>query len=217
MRILLQGYSGRMGTLIRRLAAEHEIIALPRIGEPARLSPDSSVQILMDFSSPEGLDRAINFALDHDLPLLSGTTGLSPATLDHLSRAAGHIPILWSSNFSLAAACLRRLVTAATAMLPKTFDLEIVETHHRWKKDSPSGTARDLRETIGREVPIHSLRGGSNPGIHEVHFLGNGENLCLRHEVLNREVFARGALHAAERFLEKNFRTGLYSLEEIFG
>lgn len=219
MRLLLQGYGGRMGRIIRGLAAAkgHEVVALPREGEINSIG--ESCDLVIDFSSSSGLDTAIALAQSKQIPLLSGTTNLTATTRRHLSEAAKKIPIVWSSNFSLAALCLQKLATIAREFLPQTFDLEIVEIHHRGKKDRPSGTAKALQEAIAahQEVPIHSLRGGDNPGIHAVLLLGEGENLCLRHEVLDRNIFGIGALYAAERLLARSPKNGLFSFEEIIG
>ncbi|MDR0728255.1 MAG: 4-hydroxy-tetrahydrodipicolinate reductase [Puniceicoccales bacterium] len=233
--IVLVGASGRMGRCIQALAAEEGLsvqvcATRPRLRVPEIQMPQASV--LMDFSH-----EAVTHSLIQELgektpqapPLLVGTTGLSPETVQNLRSCAERRACLLASNFSLGVALLRACVRLLAAKLPASFETEIIEIHHHHKRDRPSGTAQSLRQEILRarsregesqsqnpvDVGLHSLRLGSFAGEHQVIFAGEGENLRLIHQAENRRIFARGALHAARWLLGKD--PGLYSLEDVFG
>jgi 4-hydroxy-tetrahydrodipicolinate reductase len=168
------------------------------------------------------------------IPTLVGTTGLNGEDRVCIRECARSIPILLASNFSIGIHVIRRLLREAARALPDTFDVEIVEKHHRKKKDAPSGTALDMLADIGEsgrnisatfgrhgrnerasgEVCIHSLRGGDVCGEHSVYFFGNGESIEIVHRAESREIFARGVLMAAEKFRGEK-RPGLYGLSDV--
>ncbi|MDR3317130.1 MAG: 4-hydroxy-tetrahydrodipicolinate reductase [Puniceicoccales bacterium] len=224
MKILLQGASGRMGQQILRSGEErgHEIFPLPR----GKVFAGESVDVLIDFSRPAGTAAAAAVALHQRIPLVSGTTDLGGEVLSLLRAAAEKIPVVHAPNFALGMGLFRKILRQLAASLPEEFAIEIVETHHRHKKDMPSGTAKNLAEimesarvaTRGKSRPIgmHSLRGGDVFGEHEVRFLGEGETLRLSHGALHRGVFAAGALHVAEIFVRDRFPPKFYELEDIF-
>jgi len=168
--------------------------------------------------------------------LVSGSTGLTKDQEDAVLAASRRVPVLRASNFSIGVAALRRALAAALAVAPKSWDIEIVERHHRMKKDSPSGTALTLadmalaargqtREALrhGREgaagprpageIGLHAVRGGSWVGDHLVLLAGDGETLELRHVAHDRGAFAHGAL-AAVRFVA-TAKPGLYGIDDL--
>lgn len=181
--------------------------------------------VVVDFSSPEGLRRAVRACAASGAALVTGTTGLGADDEAELEALARHAPVLAASNFSLGVLALRRALAAALDVLPDTWDLEIIERHHRNKADSPSGTALALAKDAaarrglstqafrygrqGRlgtrpagEIGIHALRGGTWVGDHTVVLAGSGETVELRHVASDRAAFAHGAL-AAARFVAK--------------
>ncbi|MDR1414131.1 MAG: 4-hydroxy-tetrahydrodipicolinate reductase [Puniceicoccales bacterium] len=235
MRIVLCGNSGKMGQLLIKVANElnHEIVA--QINGASNL-PDcmpETADVCIDFSVPAGTVSLCAAAAKLNIPVVIGTTGLSDGDLIAIAECAKVIPILISSNFSRGMHSLRRIVCKAAEILPDDFDIEIVEKHHSQKKYSPSGTAisilQDLQKIrknstalFGRhgvevrqsnEICIHSLRGGDIIGDHEVCFLGHGESIEIIHRVTNREIFARGAVLAAELFFATQ-KPGLYDLQD---
>ena len=192
--------------------------------------------VVVDFSGPEGAREAAEACAARAAGLVSGTTGLGPEGEDALRKAAERVPVLRASNFSLGVLALRRALDAALAALPRDWDIEIVERHHRQKVDSPSGTAltlareaarrRDLPDRalrFGREgrvgarpaeeIGVHAVRGGTWVGDHTVLLAGAGEWLELRHVAQDRAAFARGAL-AAARFVA-SAPAGLYTLDHL--
>lgn len=192
--------------------------------------------VVIEFSSPEGTRNAAQACVESGAALVSGTTGLSPADEAGIREAARRVPVLRAANFSLGVLALRRALLAALVALPKDWDIELVERHHRGKADSPSGTAlllareaarvRGLTEAAFRfgregrvgarprhEIGVHALRGGSWVGDHTVLLAGTGEWLELRHVAQDRSAFAHGVL-AAARFVA-GATPGLYTLEDV--
>ena len=188
-----------------------------------------------DQGSPEGLLAACALCATAGAALVTGTTGLGEAHERALTELGTRVAVLRASNFSLGVLALRRAVQAALAALPKDWDVEIVERHHRQKADAPSGTALALGDAAarGRGTPIDAdrgrdgtglkrregsigfaaIRGGTVAGDHDVMFLGPDERLILSHRAENRSIFARGAL-AAARFLHGK-PAGLYSMRDV--
>jgi len=175
--------------------------------------PDFDVAV--DFSLPEAFDAILALCLERGLPLVSGTTGLEPAQRGAIDAAAARIPVLWASNFSLGVAVLHDLVQRASRALPG-WDCDIVEVHHARKVDAPSGTALTLgaaTEQGGAAPRYASLRAGDVVGEHTVQFTGLGERVELVHRATSRDVFARGALHAARRLHGRT--PGQYRLADL--
>jgi 4-hydroxy-tetrahydrodipicolinate reductase len=172
----------------------------------------AEAHVIVDFSSPAALAAALPAIARR--PLVTGTTGLDPATLALRDAHARAAPLLAAANFSVGIAVLRDLVRRAAGALPDA-DIEIVEAHHRHKKDAPSGTALALGESVGRAVTMHSIRGGDVVGEHEVWLMMEGERLRLGHSASSRATFARGALRAA-RWLHGR-PPGAYDLAAVLG
>jgi 4-hydroxy-tetrahydrodipicolinate reductase len=155
--------------------------------------------VAIDFSLPDGFDAVLTLCQARKAALVSGTTGLSAQQMARLEAAAADIALVWASNFSLGVAVLHALVEQAARMLPG-WDCDIVEAHHRHKRDAPSGTALTLgacAQTAGAEPHYASIRAGDIVGEHLVQFAAAGERIELIHRASNRDIFARGALHAA--------------------
>jgi 4-hydroxy-tetrahydrodipicolinate reductase len=222
-RVLLVGAAGRMGQTIVKLAkseSNSDIVAQCDCGdalEPAVQKCD----VVLDFSHPDAIEGICRTALQHRRPLVIGTTGHSSEQRRVIEEAGKSLPIVFASNFSVGVNALFSLTRKAAEILGPEFDLEIVETHHRMKKDVPSGTARTLAEIIRTarklddQVPIQSIREGEVVGDHTVSFAGPGERLELTHRASSREIFARGALRAAQWIIGKP--AGLYSMQDVLG
>ncbi|MBI4115788.1 MAG: 4-hydroxy-tetrahydrodipicolinate reductase [Candidatus Omnitrophica bacterium] len=242
IRIAVAGASGRMGRRILTLAQADPDLeisgALERKGvdvlgddvgsligqDPIGVKVTSNLeeglessQVLIDFTHPSATELHIQAALKNRVGLVIGTTGIPKKTLSLIKKASGRIPILQSPNMSPGVNFLFELVTLASKVLAEGYDIEITETHHRMKKDAPSGTALELARLITEAkkgtVPIHSLRGGDVVGDHTVSFLGDGEIIELVHRATSRDAFARGALRAA-KFVARH-KSGLYNMRDL--
>jgi 4-hydroxy-tetrahydrodipicolinate reductase len=223
VRVLLVGSNGRMGKTIVDLAKTDpkiEIVAQCDLGdaiEPAVKNSD----VVIDFSQAGAIEEICRAALQHRQSLVIGTTGHSPEQRRTIEKAAESLPIVFASNFSVGVNVLFALTRRAGEILGPEFAAEISETHHRMKKDAPSGTAKTLAEILKQarktndEIPTESIREGDVVGDHTVIFSGPGERLELTHRARSREIFARGALRAAEWIAGKS--PGLYSMQDVLG
>lgn len=241
LRLAINGASGRMGAallgLLRddpRFELAHAVVAPGSEQDGLPVHPGDAgslcyahgwddappLDVMIDFSSPVALAGALDHCLAHDVALVSGTTGVDAQLERRLGEACGRLAILRAANFSLGVAVLTRLLREAAGALP-TWDLEIVEAHHRRKQDAPSGTALALghaaataRQTSLDAAAIYSregqtgerpeggigfatVRGGDIVGEHTAMLIGQGERLELTHRATDRSIFARGALQAA--------------------
>lgn len=228
--VLVHGASGRMGqTLLRLCPARGECIVVAAVsrkvgqrvidGVPqfsaSELSAVPAFDVAIDFSAADAFDQILALCVARGAALVSGTTGLSESQRSAMSAAASRIPLLWASNFSLGIAVLTELAERAASALPG-WDCDIVEIHHSQKKDAPSGTALTLgaaAETGGAAPRYASLRAGDIVGEHTVQFTGLGERIELIHRAGSRDIFARGALHAAARLAGKP--PGQYRLRDL--
>jgi len=226
VRVLLVGAAGRMGKTIVDFAKDDpniEIVAQCDLGDtiaPAMKNCD----VAIDFSHADAIEEICRAALQFRQfrkPLLIGTTGHSRAQRQVIERAAQSVPIVFAPNFSIGVNALFALTHNAAEILGHEFDVEIIETHHRMKKDAPSGTAKTLAEIlkkarkIDNEIPTQSIREGDVVGDHTVVFADPGERVELTHRASSREIFARGALRAAEWIVGKP--PGLYSMQDVLG
>ena len=213
------------------------LVRLGHLGVPLTATLEEPVDVMIDFSLPAGTLPLARTCADRGIPLVVGTTGFEPEQRRDLERAAEKAPLLISSNFSKAVNLLMRLAGEAAKALGATADIEIVERHHHFKKDAPSGTALRIAEIVGQaigsgpaqyahgrqgvvgerprgEIGLHALRTGDNPGEHTVVFGLMGECLELSHRALNRDGFALGALDAAKFLAGKPAR--LYTMDDLF-
>ncbi|WP_338504994.1 4-hydroxy-tetrahydrodipicolinate reductase [Sphingomonas kaistensis] len=216
-----------MGKAIAAAVAEDDSFAL---------DPDHG-DVIVDFSAPEALAGSLDRAVRAAVPILVGTTGLDDLAIRRIEETSRSIAVLRASNTSLGVALLEELVERAARVLGRGWDIEVLEMHHRLKRDAPSGTALSLGdaaargrgETMRKEdsrsgrdlqrmegaIGFASLRGGTVVGDHDVIFAGTEERLVLSHRADNRMIFARGAL-AAARFLATQ-KPGLYSMRDVVG
>jgi 4-hydroxy-tetrahydrodipicolinate reductase len=183
--------------------------------EPAMKDCD----VAIDFSHAGAIDEVCSAALQHRKALVIGTTGHSTEHRQLIEKTAGSLPVVFASNFSVGVNALFALTRRAAEILGSEFAPQIVETHHKMKKDAPSGTAKTLGEILKQalkiEVPIESIREGDVVGEHAVSFVGPGERIELTHQASSREIFARGALRAAEWVVAKP--AALYSMQDVLG
>jgi 4-hydroxy-tetrahydrodipicolinate reductase len=221
VRVLLIGAAGRMGKSVLDLAQsdrEIEIAARCDLGdaiEPAMTNCDAAI----DFSQADSIDEICRAALKYGKPLVVGTTGHSQQQRKTIEETALSIPIVLASNFSVGVNVLFWLTQKAAEFLGPDFNPKIVETHHKMKKDAPSGTAKTLADILKAvrdgEISTQSIREGDVVGEHTVIFGGPGESLELTHRAANRGIFARGALRAAKWIINKP--PGLYSMQDVLG
>ena len=227
--------NGKMGRMIDSLCERDDRFVTAGFvgpGDCDTLAQIGEIDAAIDFSYPGNLQMVLDTALESRLPLVIGTTGLTDAQGEAIRAAAKEIPIVWANNFSTGVTVLCRLARMASQALGEDFDIEIVETHHNQKADAPSGTAKALLASVdpeggyavvngregrpgarGREIGMHAVRGGTVAGEHSVHFFGQMEEIELRHRADSREIFARGALRAAE--FAVHAQPGLYNMEDV--
>ena len=235
MIVLISGY-GKMGKRIEAAIEanpNHSVAAVLDVDTAEKLDKMGKVaDLIIDFSHPDMVNRLIDYADRTETPLVTGTTGLSEEHLQGLRNLGKKVPVLVSSNFSYGVAVLRHVMEQISPIMDG-WDVEITETHHNQKIDAPSGTAKMLLNAIDpeencqrvygregrcgartkREIGIHALRGGTVAGEHTVFFFGNEEELSFTHKAGSRQIFADGAIKAAEKLLA--FEPGFYSMEEI--
>ena len=219
--------NGVMGQLVRKaLEADPSLQFGGYIG-PGDISSFSELPSIpsgiIDFSHPDCLSGLIDYVMTqlepggnqpgHTIPVVIATTGYSEAQVDQIRELARRVPVVFSSNYSPGVTILTRVLRELSPLMSE-WDIEIVETHHNRKLDAPSGTALTLAKALNRPVPMHSLRGGDVRGIHEIMFFGAGETLTLKHEALDRGLFAAGAVKAMKFALEQK-TPGLWTMEDV--
>jgi len=222
VRVLLIGAAGRMGKTISSLANTDpavDISAQCDLGDSIELAM-KDCDVAIDFSQPTATADVCRAALEHTRPVVIGTTGHSEDQRKIIEQTARSVPIVFASNFSIGVNVLFWLARKAAEQLGSDFEAEIIETHHKMKKDAPSGTAKTLAEVLKRqkdqrEIPIRSIRAGDVVGEHTVVFNGPSERLELTHRAASREIFGLGALRAAKWVVGKPAR--LYSMQDVLG
>jgi 4-hydroxy-tetrahydrodipicolinate reductase len=239
LQILLNGSKGRMGQTIAGVAGELDAVirASTDAGDdPA--APLGACDVIIDFSSHAATRKLLELAVAKRKPIVIGTTGHSADEKKQLLALAAQVPCVWAGNFSVGVNLLFALTRRASAVLGSDYDAEVVEMHHRFKKDAPSGTAARLLEIIleerkltanalrhGRsgitgerhptEVGVHALRGGDVVGEHTVMFAALGERVELTHKATDRGIFARGAVRAAHWVVKQ--KPGVYDMQDVLG
>lgn len=237
--ILINGSRGRMGHAVADAAREMSIA----VGAAVDVGDDLAValgkcNVVVDFSSHAATRAVLEAAVAQAKPIVLGTTGHSPEEKRQLLALAARVPCVWAGNFSVGVNLLFALCRRAAGVLGSDYDAEVIEMHHRFKKDAPSGTAARLLEIIleerkltqealrhGRkgitgertpsEVGIHALRGGDVVGDHTVVFAALGERIELTHRASDRGIFARGALRAAQWVVGQ--KPGVYDMQDVLG
>ncbi|CAN5422719.1 4-hydroxy-tetrahydrodipicolinate reductase [soil metagenome] len=220
--MLLVGAQGKMGQAIAS-----EIEKDPSLTIAAGLLQGDSIEsvigkgdVVIDFSEATATEEVCRICAQHRKPLVLGTTGQNEKQKKAVTDAAMEIPLVFAANFSLGVNALFALTRRATDLLGENFDLDVIEMHHRTKKDAPSGTAKRLLEILsesgrGDEISAQSIRAGDIVGEHTVIFSGPGERLELTHRATSRATFAAGALRAARWVAAQP--AGLYSMEDVLG
>lgn len=233
--ILIVGLSGRMGQLLKESAEEqgHTVVGgiTDKTNDLSKTNPD----LIIDFSTPEALMSVLPEISERKIPLIVGTTGCAEEQLSKLKKVSETSAVMYSTNYSIGVNVLFELAKLGAKQLKNKAEVEIVEKHHRYKKDSPSGTAVTLGEIVaeannttlpekqmnGRsgnenvredEIAFHALRGGNIVGDHSVQFILDNEIVEIRHEALNRKIFADGAVSAIPFMIEKE--NGFYHISD---
>ncbi len=259
--IAVNGVCGRMGQRIVQLAFEDkeltvaaaldapghpqlgrdigEVVGLGKVGVLVNsfVPVEQRLNVVIDFSTPEGTMAVLPMCVERHIPLVVATTGHTPAQKREIEGAAHHTALLMAPNMSLAVNVLMKLVRQAASVLKdKGFDVEILERHHRFKKDSPSGTAlhfaRVIQEAMGQtelrhgreglvgerpphEIGVHAIRVGDNVGEHTIIFSTLGETMELTHRAHARDCYVRGALQAAKYLADRP--PGRYTMDDVLG
>ena len=249
VKILIHGCGGHMGQVVSRMAEEDAqlqtvagVDPFPGEGHPYPVyrslkdyqeNAPEKADVIVDFSSAKAVDELLSFCEETKTACVLCTTGLSPAQQAAVEEASAQIPVFQSANMSLGVAVLARAARLAAKLLPPGCDIEIIEKHHRGKRDAPSGTALQLAHAVGgafppaallfgrgpasgprgREIGIHAVRGGGIVGEHEILFCCEHETLSFSHSALSRIGFAQGALAAAAWLTRQNH--GLYTMEDM--
>jgi 4-hydroxy-tetrahydrodipicolinate reductase len=260
-KLIVVGAAGRMGKRILSLAVEagqFDIVGAVEGPDHADIGKDAGLvasaglmnvkldsvypagaDVAIDFSQPAAADKTIDYCLDGGAALVLGTTGLTEKQREKIKTASAKIPVIYGTNMSVGMNVLFSLVGKLALMLGDEYDTEIIEQHHRFKKDAPSGSAIVLAENIckatGKKFPnclihsrsgkdalrekgtigIHAVRAGDIVGIHSVIFSTLGETVTLNHTAHSRDTFAIGALRAARWLVGK--KPGLYSMTNVLG
>ncbi len=246
--VIISGCNGHMGRVVEsickttpgvQVVAGFDVLGstdrdFPVYSSPAQFTGEADAVI--DFSSPAALDGLLSFAKATKTPLVLATTGYSPAQIAQVGAAALEVPIFRSANMSLGINVLLELVKKAAAVLGDSYDIEIVERHHRRKVDAPSGTALMIADAAAsacgheteyvferhsvrqprdkKEIGISAVRGGTIVGEHEIIFAGHDEIMEIKHTALSREIFAQGAVEAA-KFMAEVTEPGLYDMSML--
>lgn len=240
-KVIINGSKGRMGQALIACAArmpDIEIVGQVDAGDDLRpILP--ACDVLIEFSFHSVTAAAAALCARHNKAIVIGTTGHTEPEKSQILTCKNEIPIVWASNYSTGVNTLFWLTRKAAEILGPSFDLEVVEMHHRLKKDAPSGTATTLLEILGdvrkvqlkealrhgrrgitgertdTEIGIHAIRGGDVVGDHTVMFAANGERVELTHKASSRDTFANGALRAAQWIVGK--KPGLYDMQDVLG
>jgi len=250
IKVVVCGALGRMGTIIGKVVSESEKcqiiggidvkegtyhgskVVLPK--DLKKFLSEKKPDVLVDFTIAHAAVENVKVGASHGVALIVGTTGFTLEQRNEMKKVIeNRVPAVISSNFSVGMNIFWNLTQVAAKYL-KEYDIEIIEAHHRFKKDAPSGTAKTIIELIekeigqrkktygregmlerGNEIGIHVIRGGDIVGDHSVLFAGNYECIELSHRAYDRAVFARGALRAIEWVVGKE--PGVYSMTDVLG
>jgi len=257
--LVINGAAGRMGKTILALAAREDALNIiaavekpdhPDLGkdagtvagiEPINVKLDTifppQADVMIDFSLPEAADKILDFCTKNTIALVMGTTALAQTQHDIIKKAAKKIPILYATNMSVGMNILFNITPKVAEMLGDEYDIEIIEAHHRFKKDAPSGSAMTLAKNIAKKtnrkfpeclthgrhgkdnlrqkntIGIHAIRAGDITGQHSIIFSTLGETVTISHNAHNRNNFATGALRAAMWIADK--KPALYSMANV--
>lgn len=233
IRLGVGGVCGKMGRRIVELAQQDKafevMLALERKGTPVigkelgnlkiSSSPEGMflIDVFIDFTTPEATDTNLEFAARFKKGYILGTTGLSDAQISRVEEISKVIPVVFTPNMSIGVNVLFEVLPEIVRKLGPDYNIEIVEAHHKTKKDAPSGTAKKfaqiLADASGKEIPAHAIRLGDIIGDHTIIFCGNSERIEIKHQAHTRDLFALGALKAAKWIAGKP--AGLYTMKDV--
>ncbi|MDR1497229.1 MAG: 4-hydroxy-tetrahydrodipicolinate reductase [Puniceicoccales bacterium] len=239
--ILINGSQGRMGIALAEAATAAGVSIAAAIDKDD--SAENYVEladVAVDFSHHDATLPLARLCAKFAKPLVIGTTGHTAEERAAILETVKNLPVVWAGNYSVGITLLNHLVEIAATALDASYQIELVEAHHRHKKDAPSGTAEKLLQILrsarnlppetlrhGRsglvgerpntEIGVHSLRGGDVVGDHTVLFAGEGERVELTHRASNRTIFASGAIRAAIWVAQRNLPAGVYGMEDVLG
>ena len=240
-KVIVTGSQGRMGQALISCAKNfRDLEVVATIGRNDNLAAViSKCDVVIDFSAHTATAGITELCAQHKKAIVIGTTGFSEAEKSRITAHSSHIPMVLATNYSTGVNTLFWLTRKAAEILGPDFDLEVVEMHHRLKKDAPSGTATTLLEILGDvrklqlaealrhgrkgivgertrdEIGIHAIRGGDVVGDHTVMFANTGERVELTHKASSRDTFANGALRAAQWLVQQ--KLGLYDMQDVLG
>lgn len=229
------GVTGKMGRRIIGLAGKDRdfevLLALEKRGTPIigekigdlkiSSNPDGIflIDVAVDFTAAEASVENLNYVLKYKKALVLGTTGFNESQIKTIEEASKKIPIVFSANMSIGMNLLFRVAGEVASNLGAAYDIELVEAHHKAKKDAPSGTAKKLQQVLslasGKDIPAHAIRAGDIIGDHTIIYAGNHERIEIKHQAHSRDVFAIGALKAAKWVAKKG--AGLYTMQDVLG
>lgn len=240
-KVIITGSKGRMGKALIGCAPNHaglEVVGQIDQGDDLN-DVIARADVVIDFSLHSATPGIAELCNKHGKALVIGTTGHNDEESSRIKQQTAQIPVVWASNYSTGVNTLFWLTRKAAEILGTGYDLEVVEMHHRLKKDAPSGTAKSLAEILAevrkvqlttaarhgreglvgertaQEIGVHSVRGGDVVGDHTVIFATNGERVELMHKASSRDTFANGALRAALWAVKQ--KPGLYDMQDVLG
>ncbi|MDR3021101.1 MAG: 4-hydroxy-tetrahydrodipicolinate reductase [Clostridiales bacterium] len=237
IKLFIFGINGKMGTALQQCAPSHSVEIVGGFGRQNNFTVYNNIEdiacefdCIIDFSSAQCLDDILKLSSQRNKPVVLASTGHTKQQLNMIKKHSKNFAVLQSSNMSLGITVLLKLIQITSQMLPD-FDLEIIETHHNMKHDVPSGTAKmmfeqaytnnnNLKACLGRakkngkrlfhQATIHSIRGGTFVGEHKAIYFGQNQTISLTHSAQNRDIFAQGAIKAAQFIVDKS--NGLFSM-----
>ncbi len=237
IRVVIVGIAGRMGKEIARLVTiQGDLQLVGGVEAPAHSLIGTNVgvgqivsdlihlidesDVVVDFSIPAVVIRNALQCVDHGKPFITGVTGWQSTQMQQLFNAARKIPVVYAPNFSVGVGVIKKICVEMVRLLGADYDIHLIETHHKAKRDAPSGTAQLLstamQEQIGkRNIQVISIRTGEVVGEHKIIFGGPGERIELVHKAENRGAFAAGVIRAVRWIVSQP--PGLYSMSEVLG
>lgn len=234
MKIVLVGY-GKMNQLVKETINKRDGMECVGIVDPNHFPSLSDLNcdfdVIVDFSHPDNLEMICNYVKKKPVAVVLATTGYTEEQIKSIEQLSKTAPVVYTANFSLGITVMKQVLSQITPILKNQFDVELIEKHHRHKLDAPSGTAIMLLKSMngleergkkygregdcrrGDEIGVHSIRGGSITGDHTVMYIGEDEILEITHKAQSKQIFATGALTAAE-FAAKQ-KPGLYDMKDV--
>lgn len=241
LKIVIVGSRGRMGlNLIEEINQDSELLmhaGIDRSNQDRIVELSEGADLMIDFSSPNALGNNLMACSKNGLKLVLGTTGLNGQQFEEVERFSYLQPTIVAANYSLGINLLLKLLELAVATLPESYDIDIIESHHRFKRDFPSGTALEMGRSIanalgkdfnlvkrmgsggerrGRNIHFSHLRRGGVVGEHQALFSTIGEEISISHRASSRSTFAKGAVQAA-KWLSERREARIYSMSEVLG